>query len=85
MVRIAGTSGPSANIFCNPDFVTATAPAVFSRRLDLVAQAADMDRQRLLKWVLAYAGLSAAWCMEDGDGVELQRAIVEIGWRELHG
>jgi len=74
-----------SNIFCNPDFVVATAPAVFSRRLELVSQAAAVDRQRMLKWVLAYAGLSAAWCMEDGDGVELRLAIVEIASRELGG
>ena len=37
----------------------------------------------MLKCVVAY-GLSAAWCMEDGDGVELRLAIVEIASRELH-
>jgi streptomycin 6-kinase len=74
-----------ANIFCNPDSDIATAPAVFLRRLELVSEAAAVDRQRMLRWVLAYAGLSAAWCMEDGDGVELPLAIVEIASRELSG
>src|SRR5690242_3914439 len=55
------------------------------RRLELVSQAPAVDRQRTLKWVPAYAGLSAAWCMEDGDGVELRLAIVEIASRELGG
>jgi streptomycin 6-kinase len=74
-----------SNIFCNPDFDVATVPAVFLRRLELVSQAASIDRCRMLKWVLAYAGLSAAWCMEDGDGVELRLAIVQIASRELGG
>ena len=73
------------NIFCNPDLDTAADPAVFSRRLDIVVEAAGIDRQRLLKWVLAYAGLSAAWCMEDADndGVGLRLAVVEIASRCL--
>jgi streptomycin 6-kinase len=74
-----------SNIFCNPDFVTATARAVFFRRLEIVSEAAAVDRRRMLKWVLAYAGLSAAWGMEDGDGVELRLAIVEMASRELGG
>jgi streptomycin 6-kinase len=68
------------NIFCNPDLESATAPVNFSRRLDLVAQASGVNRQRILEWVCAYAGLSASWCMEDEDrdGVELRLAIVEM-------
>ena len=66
------------NIFCNPDFRSATDPAVFSRRLDVVVEAADIERERLLKWVLAYAGLSAAWCIQDGEDPALPLAIVEI-------
>lgn len=49
-----------ANLFCNPDVQTATAPDRFERQLDIVADAAGIDRQRLNRWVLAYAGLSAA-------------------------
>ena len=55
-----------ANLFCNPDDQIATAPGRFKQRLDIVAEAASLDRERLIQWVLAYAGLSAAWCMEDG-------------------
>ena len=71
------------NIFCNPDSASATATGVFERRLGIVAEEANVDRHRLLRWVLAYAGLSAVWCMEDGDGVDLRLAIVEIAAREL--
>lgn len=58
-----------ANIFCNPEnAATATAPGRFARRLDIVSSVAGIDRRRLLKWIMAYAGLSAAWYLDDGDG-----------------
>ncbi|KPU97309.1 streptomycin kinase [Variovorax paradoxus] len=56
-----------ANIFCNPDDATALAPGRFERRLAIVAKAADIERGRLLQWVLAWAGLSSVWMIEDGD------------------
>lgn len=73
------------NIFCNPDLETATSPTVFSRRLDVVPDESKIDRERLLRWVFAYAGLSASWCMEDDDrgGVAWRLAIVEIASREV--
>ncbi|VVN11856.1 aminoglycoside phosphotransferase family protein [Pseudomonas fluorescens] len=54
-----------ANLICNPDLPTATDPARFRRQLDVIVQAARLDRRRLLQWVLAFAGLSAAWFLED--------------------
>ncbi|MEB2514213.1 aminoglycoside phosphotransferase family protein [Pseudomonas sp. YuFO20] len=60
-----------ANIFCNPDSKSALAPDCFSRRIDIVTQAADIDRLRLLQWVLAWTGLSA-----------LSRPS-PLGWRSL--
>ena len=61
-----------AVLFTNPDLADptrpmATEPACFARRLEVVAQAARLDRLRLLSWVLAGADLSAAWFLEDGD------------------
>lgn len=67
-----------ANLFCNPDLPTATAPGRLARRLDVVADAAGLDRGRLLKWILAYAGLSAAWSLEDGDDPALALAVAEV-------
>ncbi|ARU90291.1 aminoglycoside phosphotransferase family protein [Pseudomonas sp. M30-35] len=54
-----------ANIFCNPDSKSALAPGCFARRIGIVAQTSKIDRRRLLQWVLAWAGLSAAWMLED--------------------
>ncbi|MPY65611.1 3'-kinase [Deinococcus sp. SDU3-2] len=55
-----------ANILCNPDLETATQPGRLARQVDVVAEAAELERPRLLQWVLAYAGLSASWWLEDG-------------------
>jgi streptomycin 6-kinase len=65
-----------ANTFCNPDDDVATAPGRLARQASIVAEAANLDRTRLLQWILAYAGLSATWSMEDeGDpGLALEVA-----------
>lgn len=55
-----------ANILCNPDAETAVAPGRLAAQAWVLATAADLEPRRLLGWVLAYAGLSAAWTLEDG-------------------
>ncbi len=56
-----------ANIFCNPDREVATAPGRLARQASIIAEASGLARARLLQWILAYAGLSAAWFLNDGD------------------
>ena len=56
-----------ANLFCNPELSTCTRRERFLRQLAVVTQAANLDRQRLLMWIMAYAGLSAAWFLEDNE------------------
>jgi streptomycin 6-kinase len=76
-----------ANIFTNPDLAdpsrpVATEPGRFARRLEVVAQAAGLERQRLLLWILAWAGLSASWFLADGDAhaaIGLQTAALAAG------
>lgn len=48
-------------IFAEPDVKRITA-----RRLDILAETLDMDRERLRQWSLAQAVLSAWWSYEDG-------------------
>lgn len=57
-----------ANMLCNPDADTATAPGVMARRVGVVSEAARIAPVRLLSWFLAYLGLSAAWSLGDGPG-----------------
>jgi streptomycin 6-kinase len=72
-----------ANLFCNPDGKTATVPERLSRQVDVVAQAARLPRTRLLQWVLAYAGLSAAWTLNTGKAPEIALAVAELAAAEL--
>lgn len=72
-----------ANLFCNPDAQTATDPARFERRLEVVAAAAGLERGRLLQWVLAWAGLSAAWHLEDGTNPDAALAVAQLAWARI--
>jgi streptomycin 6-kinase len=73
-----------ANMICNPDIETVRREGVFTRRIALVSAAASLEPARLLRWVLAYAGLSAAWTIGDGGdaapAIEIARlAAAELG------
>lgn len=71
--RVIGERGfDYANLICNPDLPTANDPQRFKKQIEVVAQAAGLERQRLLQWVLAFAGLSAAWFLEDKDELAAQ-------------
>ena len=71
------------NILRNPDDETALAPGRFARQATVIAEAAGLDRVRFLKWVLAFAGLSAAWILGDGDGPDLDLAVAALAAAEL--
>lgn len=64
-----------ANTFCNPDHATALPPGRLERRLAQVSARAEIEPRRLLMWILAYSGLSAAWTLGDGGRADL--SIVE--------
>ena len=67
-----------ANIFCNPDCKSALAPSCFARRIGIVTQASNIDRHRLLQWVLAWAGLSAAWMLEDNMELDTPVGVAKL-------
>ena len=59
-------------LFCDPDLAdpeppVAIAPGAFERRLEIVLAKSGLDRERLLRWIVAWCGLSASWFLEDGD------------------
>lgn len=72
-----------ANIFCNPNYGIATDPDIFLCRVEQVSRLAGLDRQRLLQWILAWAGLSAAWFMEDGEAADIDFRVAEQAARAL--
>lgn len=74
-----------AKLFLNPDARTAAAPGRLARQVDVVADAAGLERRRLLRWIVAYAGLSAAWSLEDGGDPSLALAMAELAAAELGG
>lgn len=87
--RLAGERGfDIANIFCNsrprrPDPAGGNSAGRFTRRVEVVAEAAGLERKRLLRWVLAWAGLSAAWLLGDGDAPEIDLRVAELAAAEL--
>jgi len=64
-----------ANLILNPDLPTVTDPDRFSRQVQVVSHAAKLDRHRLLCWVLAFAGLSAVWFIQDADEAQAQQDL----------
>lgn len=69
--RVIGERGYDyANLICNPELPTATDPLRFERQVEVIAEAAGLEQRRLLQWVLAFAGLSAAWFLEDDDTLQ---------------
>ncbi len=79
--RLHGERGYDfANIVCNPErsLDIVTRPGRLLRQVDVIAEAAEHDRRRLLQWILAYAGLSAAWILDDGDTPHLEFAVAEM-------
>lgn len=84
--RVGGERGfDYANLFCNPTSLVATAPGRLVRQVDVVARVAGLERRRLLHWILAWAGLSAIWLIEDGetDHVAPTLRIGEIAAAEI--
>lgn len=72
-----------ANLLCNPDPATAIAPGRFARQLDVVADAAAIDRTRMAQWALTYASLSAAWSIVDGDDPSNALRVADLAARRL--
>ena len=72
-----------ANLFCNPTPDVATAPGRLATLAAAVAQAAHLRQERLRRWVLAYAGLSASWSLADGDDPSLALKVAEVAAAEI--
>jgi streptomycin 6-kinase len=74
-----------ANLCCNPDHETATAPGRLRRQIEVVAESAGLERKRLLQWILAWAGLSATWSVNDGFPPDTALEIAKRAVTELNG
>jgi streptomycin 6-kinase len=74
-----------ANTFANEDLDIITAPGRLQRQLPIVSAETGLEPRRLLQWIVAYSGLSAAWFMGDGstESADLQLAVARIALGEL--
>ncbi|NOK06355.1 MULTISPECIES: aminoglycoside phosphotransferase family protein [Myxococcus] len=78
-----------ANLFCNPDVgapthQVATVPGRFAKRLEIVVERSGLSRRRILQWILAWTGLSAAWFIGDGESPAVVFRIAELAIAELN-
>lgn len=71
------------NILRNPDRTAATAPGRLARQAGVIAEAAGLERARLLRWLLAFTGLSAAWILGDGGKPNLDLEIASLAVAEV--
>lgn len=77
-----------ANIFTNPDLSnplprTAVVPDIFKQRLEIVSEMAELDRERLLMWIIAWCGLSATWSLDINAPISIQCHVAELALVEL--
>jgi len=68
-----------ATSLCNPDAALALAPGRLARQIGVVAETARLDPRRLTRWLTAHAGVSAAWCIQDGHDPTAAFALAEAG------
>jgi streptomycin 6-kinase len=72
-----------ANIFRDPDHQVATRPGRLARQSHVMAEAANVDRIRLLQWTLAFCSLSAVWALDEGESPVEDLAIATLADAEL--
>lgn len=66
------------NLLRNPHAEKALEPGRFERQVALICREAHVGRGRLLRWTLAFTGLSAAWLLNDGEVPDLDLAIAKL-------
>ena len=70
-----------ANLFCYP-WDCAEAPSRFSRRAGIVSASANLALPRLLNWVIAYTGVTAACALVEARDPRRALQILEIALAE---
>ena len=72
-----------ANLFRNPDITVALNPGQIEQRIGIVAAESGLQIRRVLQWVVAYAGLGAAWSLQSGDDPKPGLKIAEAAAAQL--
>ena len=81
----ASNSRPSsATPTCpTPGFRSRPGRRSFSRRVDVVSEAAGVEAERLLLWILAKSGLSMAWSMMNSGAASIDRKVAGMAAARL--
>ena len=58
-------------------------PGRLARQVRAIAEAAALDPRRLIRWTLAFAGLSSAWLNGEGETPTFDPAVAELAAAEL--
>ncbi|MBS1504000.1 MAG: APH(6) family putative aminoglycoside O-phosphotransferase, partial [Bacteroidetes bacterium] len=62
---------------------TATAPGRLAQQALIASDTAKIEPKRFLQWIAAWAGLSAAWTIEDGEDPATAGTIADIALSKL--
>lgn len=74
---IQATEQPQTDIAPTKCIPLATQPERFASRLAIVSRDSGIEPARLLLWIAAWGGLSAAWQLQDGQKPGVSLAIAE--------
>lgn len=77
-----------ASLFLNPDLADPSRPVAadrnrFLKRLAIVTEKGKLERNRLLKWILAWSGLSSVWSTGDAQASNTALTISRFAQAEL--
>ncbi|MBB4229164.1 aminoglycoside phosphotransferase family protein [Rhizobium mongolense] len=74
-----------ANTFANEDLPAISVPGRLRRQLRIVCAETGMEPKRLLQWIAAYSGLSAAWFLGDNMNTSAENplSVARIALAEL--
>lgn len=66
-------------------FLNRPSTTCLQRQLPIVSAETGLEPRRLLQWIVAYSGLSAAWFLGDGstESADLQLTVARIALAEL--
>ncbi|MDN8598491.1 aminoglycoside phosphotransferase family protein [Citrobacter sp. S2-9] len=58
-------------------------PSIFKQRLRFVTEMSGLDRERLLKWIIAWCGLSTTISLDSNDTASTTLEVAELAITEL--
>lgn len=66
--------------------IAQTSPNIFAQQLNNIIDLSGIERTRIIKWIIAFAGLSAAWFIEDNQIPEAKfvMSIAKLAMQQLN-